>query len=74
MYNFAVFMWTQSLTPLSGSHVTGNATRDHVTGGAPEVTSFDRKLLGSACRRLKTRVLGVFQLLQGCNLQEVAVT
>jgi len=44
-----------------------------MTGSDLEVTSFDRKWPGSGCRRPKTRVLGAFQLLQGCNSQEVPV-
>ena len=38
------------------------------------MTSFDRKLPGSGCRRPIRQVLGTFELLQGCNSQEVAVT
>jgi len=45
----------------------------HVTVSDPEVTSIHRKLPGSGCRRPKTRVLGTFDILQGCNSQ-VAVT
>ena len=48
--------------------------RPHLTGSDPEVTSFDRKLPGSGCRRPISQVLGTFELLQGSNLQEVAVT
>ena len=46
----------------------------HVTGSAPEVTSFHRKSPGSVCRWSKTWVLCMFELLQGCNSQKVAVT
>ena len=46
----------------------------HVTGSDLEVTSYDRKSPGSGCRRLISQVLGTFELLQGCNPQEVAVT
>jgi len=45
-----------------------------VTASDPEVTSFDRKSPGSGCRRPTSLVLGMFELLQGCNSQEVAVT
>ena len=55
--------------------MTGNdVTSPDVTGSDPEVTSFDWKSPGSGCRRPKTRVLSRFELLQGCNSQEVAVT
>ena len=40
----------------------------------PEVTSLDRKSPGSGCRRSISQVLSTFELLQGCNSQEVAVT
>ena len=39
-----------------------------------EVTSFDRKYPGSGCRGPIRHLLGTFELLQGCNSQEVAVT
>ena len=51
-----------------------DVTWRHVTGSDPEVTSFDRKSPGSGCRRPICQILGAFELLQGCNLQEVAVT
>jgi len=35
----------------------------------PEVTSFDRKSLGSGCSRPKTYVYSIFHFLQGCSLQ-----
>ena len=55
--------------------MTGNdVTRPHVTGSDLEVTSFHRKSPGSGCRRPISQVLGTFELLQGCNSQEVAVT
>ena len=55
--------------------MTGNdVTLPHVTGRDPEDKSFDLKLPGSGCRRPVSQVLGTFELLQGCNLQEVAVT
>ena len=38
------------------------------------MTSFYRKSLGSGCRRLKSLLLGTFELLQDFNSQEVAVT
>jgi len=44
----------------------------HMTESDPEV-SFDRKSPGSGCRRCISRVFGTFELLQGCNSQEVAV-
>jgi len=54
--------------------VTGNDVKwPHVTGSGPEVMSFDRKSPGSGCRRPVRQVLGTFELLQSCNLQEVAV-
>ena len=46
----------------------------HVTGSDPEVTSFDRKSLGSGSRVPISQVLGTFEFLQGYNSQEVAVT
>ena len=55
--------------------MTGNdVTRPHVTISDPEVTSFDRKSPGSGCTRPVSQVLGTFEVLQGCNSQEVAVT
>ena len=45
-----------------------------VTGSDIEVTSFERKLPGSGCKRPISLVLGMFVLLQGCNSQEVEVT
>ena len=51
-----------------------DVTCAHVTESDPEVTSFDRKSPGSLCRRPKTGILGTFELLQGSNSQEVAVT
>ena len=50
-----------------------------MAGSDPEVTSFDRKSPGGGDRRPKNQVLGIrqlmgtFELLQGCNSQEVAV-
>jgi len=55
---------------VTGSDVTG----PHVTESDPEVTSFDRKSPGSDYRRFVSEVLGTFELLQGCNSQEMAVT
>ena len=55
---------------MAGNHISS----PDVTGSDPEVTSFDWKSPGSGCRRPRTQVLGTFELLQGCNLQEVAVT
>ena len=49
-------------------------TRPGATGSDPEVTSFRRKSPGIGGRRPKIRVLYTFELLQGCNSQEVAVT
>ena len=55
--------------------MTGNdVTRRHVTEIDPEVMSFDRKSPGSGCRRPVSQVLSKFELLQGCNSQEVVVT
>jgi len=57
------------------SHVRGNdVTWRQVTGSDPEVTSFDRKSLGSGCKRSKTRVYCTFHYLKGCSSQEKAVT
>jgi len=39
-----------------------------------EVTSFVRNSPGSGCGRPRTGAFGMFELLQGCNLQKVAVT
>ena len=46
----------------------------HVTGSDPEMTSSQRKSPGSGCGRPISQVLGTFELLKGCNSQEVAVT
>ena len=55
--------------------MTGNdVTLPHVARSDPEVMSFARKSPGSCCRRPVSLVLGTFVLLQGCNLQELAVT
>ena len=55
--------------------MTGNeVTEPEVSRNDPEVTSLDWKSTGSGCRTPKSRVLGTFELLQGCNSQEVAVT
>ena len=55
--------------------MAGNdVTWQKVTGSYVEVTSFDRKSPGSGCRRPISRVLGTFELLHGCNSQEVADT
>ena len=55
--------------------MTGNdLTSLEVIGSDPEETSFGRKSAGSNCRRPICQVLGMFELLQGCNSQEVAVT
>ena len=55
--------------------MTGNdVTWLEVTGSDQEVTSFDRKSPGSGGRRVINQVLGMFELLQGCNSQEMAVT
>ena len=45
-----------------------------MTGRDPEVMSFDQKFPESGCSRPKTHVLCIFQFLQGCNSQEVALT
>ena len=44
-----------------------------MTGSDPEMMSFDRKLPGSGCRRPISEIWGMFELLQGCNSQEVAL-
>ena len=55
--------------------MTGNdLVLRHMTGSDTEVTSFDRKSPGSGCWRPISQVLGTFELLQGCNSQEVAIT
>ena len=55
--------------------MTGNdLTLPDVTLSDLEVTSFYRKLPGSGYRRHIRQILGLFELLQGCNSQEVAVT
>ena len=55
--------------------MTGNdVVWPEVIGSDPEVTSFDRKSPGTGCRKPISQVLGTFELLQGCNSQEVAVT
>ena len=55
--------------------MTGNeVTWPKFTGSDPEVTSFDWKSPGSGCRRPISQSLGTFELLQGCNSQEVEVT
>ena len=55
--------------------MTGNdVTLPHVTGSDPEVMSLSQKSPGSGSRRPISQVLGTFELLQGCNSQEVAVT
>ena len=55
--------------------MTGNdVTCLEVTVSDPEVTSLDRKSPGSGCRRPISQDFGTFEMLQGCNLQEVAVT
>ena len=52
--------------------MTGNdVTLPHITGSDPEVTSIGRKSPGSGCRGPISLVLGTFELLQGCNSQEV---
>jgi len=51
-----------------------DVTWTQVTVRDPEVTSFDRKLPGSSCRRQKSRVYFEFHFLQGCSSQEEANT
>jgi len=51
-----------------------NVMQPEVTVSDPEATSFDRKSLGSGCRRSKTRVKSIFHFLQGCSSQEEAAT
>ena len=52
--------------------MTGKDVPDHATESYPKVTSVDRKSVGSGCRRPISQVLVTFELLQGCNSQEVA--
>ena len=55
--------------------MTGNyVTLFDVTGSNPEVALFGRKSTGSGCSRLIAGVLDAYELLQGCNSQEAAVT
>jgi len=55
--------------------VTGNEVPwPQVIESDPEDTSFDRKSPGSGCGRPKTDVYYTFHFLQGCSLQEEAVT
>jgi len=65
----------EAVAPGGGSHVTGNdVTRPQVPISDPELTSFDRRLPRSGCRRLKTGVYCTFHFLEGCRLQDEAVT
>ena len=48
-------------------------TRPEVAGSDPELTSFPWKSLELDVEG-QTRVSGAFELLQGCNSQEMAVT
>ena len=48
-----------------------DVTCPHMTGSDLEVLSFGSKSPGSGCRRHRTHVLCTFELLQGCNSQEV---
>jgi len=71
----STFELLQAVTAGGGSHFTGkDLTWPHVTESHPELTSFDRKSTASGCRRPISQVLGMFELLQGCNSQEVAHT
>ena len=55
--------------------MTGNdVALPEVIGSDLEETTFNRKSPGSGCRRPISQVLGTFELLQGCNSQEVAGT
>ena len=55
--------------------MAGNdVTCSEVSGSDPEMTLFDPKSHGSGRRRTISQVLGTFELLQGCNSMEVAVT
>jgi len=47
-------------------HVTSHARK------GPEVTSLDRNSPGSGCGRPRTHVLSAFELLRGCNSQDLA--
>ena len=54
--------------------MTGNnVTWQEVTGNDPEVTSFDRIHMEVLWKAYKSS-FGYFEVLQGCNLHEVAVT
>jgi len=58
---------------------SGHGTGNNIKGpnepkGDQEVMSFDWKSPGIGCRRPISQVLSTFELLQGCNSQEVAVT
>jgi len=58
-----------------GSHVTGDdVTWPRLTRSDPEVSSFDQKSPGSGYRRPKSGVCCTFYIIQGCSLQEKAVT
>ena len=46
----------------------------YVTGSDPEVMSLERKSPGSGCRTPISEVWGMFEVLKGCDSQEVAVT
>jgi len=71
----STFHFLQGRSSGGGSHVTGNDVMwPQVTGSDPEVTSFAWKTPGSACRRPKNSVHSTFHFLQGCSLQEEAVT
>jgi len=66
---------TSASLPVVGGHMTSfPLTWLLIPGSDAEVTSFGRKSPGSGCRRPKTLVLCVFHFLQGCSLQEEAVT
>jgi len=57
------------------SHEKGNDVAwAQVTGSYPEVMSFHWKSPGSGCRRPVTGIYCTFHFLQGCSLQEEAVT
>ena len=50
-----------------------DVTRAHVSGTDLEVTPFHQMSDGRGCRKPKTWILCTFELLHGCNSQEVVV-
>ena len=50
------------------------AGNDHMTSRDRKLRHFTGSHLEVGCRRPISQVFGMFELLQGCNSQEVAVT